>query len=124
MQQKCHLSGLQGPFEGRHLAETFGGGSGKFSCWEGGHRVPALAYWPGTIQPGTPQALVAHPVALASSVSGGCQDPCSPVACGCYNLRAWPLLLCRRELGAEQHPGRVPYLPVPRRSPTALRPQL
>lgn len=57
MQQKCQLSGLQGPFEGRYVADTFGGSSGKFSCWEGGHRVPALAYWPGTIQPGTTKHL-------------------------------------------------------------------
>jgi arylsulfatase A len=25
----------------------------KGSLWEGGHRVPAIAYWPGTIKPGT-----------------------------------------------------------------------
>lgn len=25
----------------------------KGSLWEGGHRVPAMAYWPGRIQPGT-----------------------------------------------------------------------
>ncbi|MFQ5731144.1 MAG: sulfatase-like hydrolase/transferase [Planctomycetaceae bacterium] len=25
----------------------------KGSVWEGGHRVPAVAYWPGTIKPGT-----------------------------------------------------------------------
>jgi arylsulfatase A-like enzyme len=25
----------------------------KGSLWEGGHRVPAIAYWPGTIEPGT-----------------------------------------------------------------------
>jgi arylsulfatase A len=25
----------------------------KGSLWEGGHRVPAIAYWPGRIQPGT-----------------------------------------------------------------------
>jgi len=25
----------------------------KGSCWEGGHRVPAIAYWPGRIEPGT-----------------------------------------------------------------------
>jgi arylsulfatase A-like enzyme len=25
----------------------------KGSLWEGGHRVPAIAYWPGRIEPGT-----------------------------------------------------------------------
>ena len=35
------------PREFRHLR------GGKFSQYEGGHRVPALAWWPGKVQPGT-----------------------------------------------------------------------
>lgn len=31
---------------------------GKFSHYEGGHRVPAVAWWPGTIEPGTTDATV------------------------------------------------------------------
>ena len=30
-----------------------GTGTGKFTTWEGGHRVPALAYWPSRIVPGS-----------------------------------------------------------------------
>jgi arylsulfatase A-like enzyme len=30
----------------------------KGSLWEGGHRVPAIAYWPGTIQPGVNNDLL------------------------------------------------------------------
>lgn len=30
----------------------------KAQLWEGGHRVPAIAYWPGTIVPGTTDATV------------------------------------------------------------------
>ncbi|KAJ8037949.1 Arylsulfatase G [Holothuria leucospilota] len=29
-----------------------GGSSSKYTIWEGGHRIPALAYWPGTIEGG------------------------------------------------------------------------
>ncbi|MBD3265597.1 sulfatase-like hydrolase/transferase [bacterium] len=29
----------------------------KASLWEGGHRVPAVAYWPGTIEPGVTDQL-------------------------------------------------------------------
>jgi arylsulfatase G len=49
---KCHLAGLTGPYEGRYMAEHHGTGTGKFTTWEGGHRVPTLAYWPSRIAPG------------------------------------------------------------------------
>lgn len=49
---KCGLAGLKGPYEGKYLTQHYKGATGKFTCWEGGHRVPALAYWPGTITPG------------------------------------------------------------------------
>lgn len=46
--QKCELAGSVGPFFG--LWQTHqGGSSAKQTTWEGGHRVPALAYWPGRI---------------------------------------------------------------------------
>lgn len=49
---KCGLAGLTGPYEGKYLTEHYKGAPGKFTTWEGGHRVPALAHWPGTIAPG------------------------------------------------------------------------
>lgn len=49
---KCHLAGLTGPYEGRYMAEHHGTGTGKFTTWEGGHRVPTVAYWPSRIAPG------------------------------------------------------------------------
>lgn len=46
--QKCELAGSVGPFFG--LWQTHqGGSSAKQTTWEGGHRVPALAYWPGRV---------------------------------------------------------------------------
>lgn len=46
--QKCELAGSMGPFSG--LWQTHQGGSpAKQTTWEGGHRVPALAYWPGRV---------------------------------------------------------------------------
>lgn len=33
------------------MAEHHGTGTGKFTTWEGGHRVPAVAYWPSRIAP-------------------------------------------------------------------------
>ncbi|XP_034361550.1 arylsulfatase G isoform X1 [Arvicanthis niloticus] len=46
--QKCELAGSVGPFIG--LWQTHQGGSpAKQTTWEGGHRVPALAYWPGRV---------------------------------------------------------------------------
>ncbi|KAM9598164.1 arylsulfatase G isoform 1-T3 [Trichechus inunguis] len=46
--QKCELAGSTGPYTG--LWQTRQGGSpAKQTTWEGGHRVPALAYWPGRV---------------------------------------------------------------------------
>ncbi|KFO84318.1 Arylsulfatase G, partial [Buceros rhinoceros silvestris] len=46
--QKCELAGRLGPFVGAWQRQQ-GGSSAKQTTWEGGHRVPALAYWPGRI---------------------------------------------------------------------------
>ncbi|NXA48588.1 ARSG Arylsulfatase, partial [Nothocercus julius] len=46
--QKCELAGDVGPFVGAWQRPR-GGSSAKQTTWEGGHRVPALAYWPGRI---------------------------------------------------------------------------
>ncbi|XP_067164631.1 arylsulfatase G [Apteryx mantelli] len=46
--QKCELAGGVGPFVGAWQRQR-GGSSAKQTTWEGGHRVPALAYWPGRI---------------------------------------------------------------------------
>nr|XP_036853164.1 arylsulfatase G isoform X3 [Manis javanica] len=46
--QKCKLAGSVGPYTG--LWQTHRGGSpAKQTTWEGGHRVPAVAYWPGRV---------------------------------------------------------------------------
>lgn len=55
---KCDLAGSQGPFLGSWQAEHGGGGgTGKFTTWEGGHREPAIAYWKGKVAPGVSGAL-------------------------------------------------------------------
>ncbi|XP_032653037.1 arylsulfatase G isoform X2 [Chelonoidis abingdonii] len=46
--QKCKLAGSVGPFSGAWQRQR-GGSAAKQTTWEGGHRVPALAYWPGRI---------------------------------------------------------------------------
>ncbi|KAM9748767.1 arylsulfatase G isoform 4-T8 [Dama dama] len=46
--QKCELAGSVGPFTGLWQARR-GGSPSKQTTWEGGHRVPALAYWPGRV---------------------------------------------------------------------------
>lgn len=46
--QKCELAGSVGPFAGSWQVRR-GGSPAKQTTWEGGHRVPAVAYWPGRI---------------------------------------------------------------------------
>uniref|UniRef100_A0A4W3KGY7 Arylsulfatase G n=1 Tax=Callorhinchus milii TaxID=7868 RepID=A0A4W3KGY7_CALMI len=46
--EKCEFSGSVGPFVGAWQMQR-GGSSAKKTTWEGGHRVPAVAYWPGRI---------------------------------------------------------------------------
>lgn len=36
-----------------HVGYAFPFRDGKGSTWEGGHRVPGIFYWPGTIKPHT-----------------------------------------------------------------------
>ncbi len=51
---KCELTGSKGPFRGAWQATHGGGGSaGKFTLFEGGHRVVGVISWPGRIKPGT-----------------------------------------------------------------------
>ncbi|XP_018617318.2 arylsulfatase G isoform X2 [Scleropages formosus] len=46
--QKCQFAGNVGPFLGRWQTNR-GGASAKTTTWEGGQRVPTVAYWPGKI---------------------------------------------------------------------------
>lgn len=49
---KCDLAGSQGPFIGGYQKQLGGGSTGKLSTWEGGHREPGVAVWPGRIPAG------------------------------------------------------------------------
>ncbi|KAM8836853.1 arylsulfatase G isoform 3-T5 [Spinachia spinachia] len=51
-ERKCQYSGSVGPFVGKWQTSR-GGGSAKQTTWEGGHRVPTVAYWPGRIPANT-----------------------------------------------------------------------
>ncbi|KAM9837758.1 arylsulfatase G [Aulostomus maculatus] len=51
-EQKCQYAGRVGPFKGAWQRNK-GGGSAKRTTWEGGHRVPTVAYWPGMIPANT-----------------------------------------------------------------------
>jgi len=59
---QCEFGGNNAPFVGVWQREHGGGGStGKTSTWEGGHREPGLAVWPGHIGAGaTSHALVSQ----------------------------------------------------------------
>ena len=53
-ESKCNLTGSTGPFTGSWQKTHGGGGStGKFTLWEGGHRMAAVARWPGHIEAGS-----------------------------------------------------------------------
>ncbi|KAG5262601.1 hypothetical protein AALO_G00276830 [Alosa alosa] len=51
-EQKCQFAGSVGPFLGQWQTSR-GGGSAKTTTWEGGHREPTVAYWPGKIPANT-----------------------------------------------------------------------
>lgn len=51
-EKKCQFAGSVGPFQGKWQISR-GGGSAKQTTWEGGHRVPTVAYWPGRIPANT-----------------------------------------------------------------------
>lgn len=51
-EEKCQYAGSVGPFTGKWQTSR-GGGSAKRTTWEGGHRVPTVAYWPGKIPENT-----------------------------------------------------------------------
>ena len=52
---QCEYGGLNSPFTGDWLSNTYknGGGTGKTTTWEGGHREPGLAVWPMHIRAGS-----------------------------------------------------------------------
>ncbi|CAK6964076.1 arylsulfatase G [Scomber scombrus] len=56
-EQKCQYAGSVGPFKGTWQSSR-GGGSAKRTTWEGGHRVPTVAYWPGVIHANTTSAAL------------------------------------------------------------------
>ncbi|KAM3592798.1 uncharacterized protein V6R79_025352 [Siganus canaliculatus] len=51
-EKKCQYAGSVGPFVGK-WQKSRGGGSAKRTTWEGGHRMPTVAYWPGRIPANT-----------------------------------------------------------------------
>lgn len=56
-EQKCQFAGSVGPFGGKWQVQR-GGGSAKTTTWEGGHRVPTVAHWPGRIPENTTSAAL------------------------------------------------------------------
>ncbi|CAL8260579.1 unnamed protein product [Arctogadus glacialis] len=51
-EKKCQYAGSVGPYTGTWQTSR-GGGSAKQTTWEGGHRVPTVAYWPSRIPANT-----------------------------------------------------------------------
>ncbi len=73
--------------------------AGKYSLFEGGTRVPFITYWPGTIKPGTSEALVSQvdfPASLAA-LSG--QSLTDTAARDSYNIL--PALLGKSDTARE-----------------------
>ncbi|XP_051925654.1 arylsulfatase G-like [Hippocampus zosterae] len=56
-QKKCQYAGSTGPFKGKWQTKR-GGSSAKKTTWEGGHRVPSVACWPGVIPANTTSAAL------------------------------------------------------------------
>ena len=50
---QCSYGGDNAPYLGLWQRRHDGGSTGKTSTWEGGHREPGLAVWPGHIAPGS-----------------------------------------------------------------------
>ncbi|XP_072311683.1 arylsulfatase G-like [Eucyclogobius newberryi] len=66
-EQKCQYAGSVGPFKGKWQVNK-GGGSAKQTTWEGGHRVPTVAYWPGRIPPKTTSSALLSGMDIFSTV--------------------------------------------------------
>lgn len=66
-EQKCQYAGSVGPFKGQWQIKR-GGGSAKRTTWEGGHRVPTVAYWPGRIPPNVTSSALLSGMDIFSTV--------------------------------------------------------
>lgn len=64
---KCQYAGSAGPFTGKWQTDR-GGGSAKRTTWEGGHRVPTVAYWPGRIPGNTSSSALLSGMDIFSTV--------------------------------------------------------
>ena len=74
---------------------------GKGSVWEGGHRVPAIAWWPGKIQPGrvSDQLCISLDLMPTLLQLAGCRVPESHSLDG---IDLTPLLIDEQPLGDRQ----------------------
>ncbi len=73
--------------------------AGKYSLFEGGTRVPFITYWPGTIKPGTSDALVSQvdfPASFAAMIGQSLPDQAAPDS---FNIL--PALLGQSDSGRE-----------------------
>lgn len=84
---KCDLAGSQGPWLGSYQAQLGGGGTGKMSTWEAGHREPGVFVWPGRIPAGTVNAATISTLDIVPTVASlaGVQLPSDRVYDG-YDL--------------------------------------
>ena len=59
---QCAFAGSNLPYRGAWMAEQRGGGgTGKTTTWEGGHRMPGLIVWRGVVEAGgSSGALLSH----------------------------------------------------------------
>lgn len=66
-EQKCQFAGSVGPYKGKWQIKR-GGGSAKRTTWEGGHRVPTVAFWPGRIPPNITSSALLSGMDIFSTV--------------------------------------------------------
>ena len=81
---------------------------GKYSAFEAGTRVPTIAYWPGSIEPGTSHALLSQVDFFATLASISGQNPGPGEAIDSENL-ATALLSAEGREGTRLLPNRQPW---------------
>ena len=74
---QCDFGGLNAPFNGEYLHDSYNGagGVGKTTTWEGGHREPGVAVFPGHIRAGSRSKSLASALDILPTIASLCNVP-------------------------------------------------